>query len=145
MENKELNDVFYEFAKYVRHHHDTGLGGVGINQTEAIAKVRELVTAEVERAKHDPNRQGHYIFVGDVDYLQNIDDLYWSYVMEAVARDSAEYDHYKLEYVKRNMQYASFDKVGIHKMLARADQYARECIARFQPQPQKGEDDVKPN
>jgi len=80
---------------------------------------------------YDPDRLGSWVFVGDAAHLKNLDELYWSYVMEHVASNSASYDHYALEYCKKNMEYAGFDQVGIHKTLARADQYARERIAEL--------------
>lgn len=88
---------------------------------------------EVERAKYDVNRLGTHIFIGDADTIRNLDDLYWSYVAQYVADNSATYDSYKLDYLKKNMEYASFHKVGIHKLLARADQYAKERITQLTP------------
>ena len=78
---------------------------------------------------YDVNRQGSWIFIGDKARLDNLDELYWSYVMEQIAKDSGYYDHYTLDYCKRNMAFAGFDKVGIHILLARADQIAKERIA----------------
>ena len=99
--------------------------------------VRKTVTAltniclEEQKEGYDIDRLGSWVFVGDNARLTNLDELYWSYVMEEVARDSASYDHYELDYCKRNMEFAGFDKVGIHKLLARADQRAKERIAKL--------------
>ena len=84
-----------------------------------------------EDLPYDPNRLGHYVFVGDRDRIKTLDDLYWSYVMEVVAEHdpyAVSTGNYSLEYIKKNMKSASFGSVGIHKILARADQRAKERI-----------------
>jgi hypothetical protein len=107
---------------------------VGHNFEYARKALLEWDAAQVAAARtsgYDPNRQGSWVFIGDGARLENLDDLYWSYVMEEVARDSSPYDHLSLKYCKGNMKYAGFDKVGIHKLLARADQYAKERLAHL--------------
>lgn len=105
---------------------------------EALESRDQRIALEARIEGYDVNRMGSWVFIGDNKVLQNLDDLYWSYVMEQVANDSAEYDKYTLEYCKMNMEYAGFDKVGIHKMLARADQIAKERLATLK-QSQKEE------
>lgn len=83
----------------------------------------EAAKQEAIKIKYDVNAQG--IFIGDAERAIGADRLYWSYVEQFVA----DYDNYSLDYIKGNMPYAGFGKVGIHKMLARADQYAHERIA----------------
>lgn len=108
-------------------------------QIMQLIKFREQhIVSEAREEGYDVNRMGSWVFIGDNKVLQNLDDLYWSYVMEQIANDSAEYDKYTLEYCKMNMEYAGFDKVGIHKMLARADQRAKERLATLK-QSQKEE------
>lgn len=101
-----------------------------------VDKILELfathIAAETKKAElrgYDANRQGSWIFIGDGARLNNLDDLYWSYVMEQIAKF---YDNYTLDYCKHNMKFAGFGKVGIHKMLAQADQIAKERIAHLQ-------------
>jgi len=65
---------------------------------------------------------------------KNLDDLYWSYVTEYCAKQDPyrpDSPFAKTDYLKRNMPYASFSGVGIHKLLARADQHAKERIAKL--------------
>lgn len=84
--------------------------------------------------KYDTNRLGSWVFIGDIDKLNNLDDLYWSYVQEFVANDNPhrEESYEKMDYIKKTMPYASFSSVGIFKLLARADQRAKERIATLE-------------
>jgi hypothetical protein len=106
---------------------------VGAAECEVINRIAAYVAQQVEAATHkegyDPNMLGSWVFIGDEAKLENLTALYWSYVMEDIAAHSANYDHYKLEYVQANMPYAGFDEVGIRKMLATADRQARQKIA----------------
>jgi hypothetical protein len=81
-----------------------------------------------KKSHYDHNRLGTYVFIGDNDRLKTLDDLYWSYVEEFV---STADPFLKLKYIKSKMRYASFNEVGTFKMLARADQDAKERIARL--------------
>ena len=91
---------------------------------------------KVGENRYDVNRLGTYVFVGDADKLKTLDDLYWSYVCEFISDYNGNRPFTKsgkpedeLRYIKSNMEVAGFDKVGLHKMLARANQRAKERIA----------------
>lgn len=119
-----------QLNKYV-----VSIKGNQVTFTEDIwAAISELVDKEINAARkqgYDPNMLGSWIFMGDAARLQNLDDLYWSYVMEIVAEHdpyAVQTGNYSLEYIKKNMKSASFGSVGIHKILARADQRAKEQI-----------------
>lgn len=89
---------------------------------------------EVRKSHYDYNMKGSWIFIGDIDKLNSLNDLYWSYVMEVVAEAdprAVERGIYSIDYIKNNMKHASWGSVGIHKILARADQRAKERIAEL--------------
>lgn len=130
-----------EIAAKLRNHHlpltihaDDSTG----NLDHCVDAIESLLTAKTTEARYDTNRLGTYVFIGDNDRLKNLDDLYWSYVEEYVAANTADYDHYKLDYLKGNMEYAGFDEVGIRKLLATANQRAKERLEQLQ-QPDKEE------
>ncbi len=81
--------------------------------------------------QYDTARLGTHIFIGDNDRIKNLDDLYWSYVQEFVCADNPyrQEPYEKMSAIKKNMRYAGFHQVGLWKLLARADQRARERIA----------------
>lgn len=101
-----------------------------------IDRIMTLIASYTREEGYDPNRLGSWIFIGDNARLKNLDDLYWSYVVEYVEKNSADYDHYELDYLIKNMGYAGFDKVGIHHLLADADQNARKRIQTLQAKPE---------
>lgn len=111
------------------------------NIAEAKAKIEAdyIPRARVMERKegYDPNRLGSWIFIGDKARLDNLDELYWSYVMETVAEVDP---NVKLEYAKQCMPSASFGQVGIFKTLARADQRAKERLAALQQEATDAQD-----
>jgi hypothetical protein len=91
------------------------------------------------REGYDPNRLGSWVFIGDGARLKNLEDLYWSYVMEFASDNNGNQPFTRegsleaeLAFIKRNMEAASFNKVGLHKTLARADQRAKERLAALE-------------
>lgn len=89
---------------------------------------------KVGENRYDVNRLGTYVFVGDADKLKNLDDLYWSYIVEFCAAENPyrpDSQFADIEWCKRQMPYASFNGVGQFKMMARADQRAKERIAQL--------------
>lgn len=108
------------------------------NRQKLLALLHQELAVRERETHYDPNRLGTYIFVGDSERLKTLDDLYWSYVMEFTSDYNASRPFTKdatpeaeLTYIKRNMEIASFSKVGLHKMLARADQRAKERLAQL--------------
>jgi hypothetical protein len=92
------------------------------------------MTQLATKNRYDPNRLGTYVFVGDADKLKTLDDLYWSYVVEFCAAEDPyrpDSPYGDVEWCKRQMPYASFSGVGQFKMMARADQRAKERIAQL--------------
>lgn len=86
---------------------------------------------------YDTNRLGTYVFVGDRDRVENLDDLYWSYVSEYMSDYNGHRPYTRsgkpkdeLKYLKDNMEYASFNSVGLRLTLARANQYAKQRLAK---------------
>ena len=112
---------------------------IALNEVERYKYVQELElychkqVIEARKEGYDHNLLGSWIFIGDNARLNNLDDLYWSYVQEFVAKDNPyrKEPYEKMEYIKKTMPYASFSKVGIFKLLARADQNAKERIAKL--------------
>jgi hypothetical protein len=103
--------------------------------SEIAEKLNAYTTNKINEATkegYDVNRLGSWVFIGDNARLQNLDDLYWSYVVEFCAAE----DPYRpdsqfgdIEWCKRQMPYASFSGVGQFKMMAIADQSAKERLA----------------
>lgn len=123
-----------------------GITGGGIVELDGEIQLRGIAEAkqaielychkqviEGRKEGYDHNLLGSWIFIGDNARLNNLDGLYWSYVQEFVAKDNPyrEEPYEKMEYIKKTMPYASFSKVGIFKLLARADQNAKERIAEL--------------
>jgi hypothetical protein len=100
-------------------------------------EIKSLIASQVQEATkviYDVNRLGTYIFIGDEENMKNMDDLYWSYVIEFMSENdpwSASHDKTFVERQKRNMQYANFGGVGETKALARADQRAKERLSQL--------------
>lgn len=98
-------------------------------------EAKQAIALEINRARYDTERLGTWIFVGDIDKVNNLDDLYWSYVIEFMSENdpwSASHDKKFAERIKKNMQYASFGSVGEQKALAKANQRAKERLATLQ-------------
>jgi hypothetical protein len=110
------------------------VGGTELNENEMVDAILALIKKETDKAHYDINRLGTWVFIGDKAKLDNLDDLYWSYVMELVAENdpyAVSTGNYSLERIKKNMKYANFGGVGLIKMLARADQRAKERLAEL--------------
>lgn len=95
----------------------------------------EAERREARKQGYDPHLLGSWVFIGDNARLSNLDDLYWSYVTEYMAeqdphRPDSIYGN--TDYLKKNMASAGFNKVGLHKLLAKADQRARDRIAELE-------------
>lgn len=111
---------------------------------EAQPKLLALIKSAQQEARkegYNPNRLGSWIFIGDNARLKNLDDLYWSYVIEFMAENdpwSASHDKGFVERQKRNMKYASFGGVGETKALARADQRAKERLTQIESESKNG-------
>ena len=127
--DKALNGLIMQYNQRVKINNPKNL--------DALAKAKTAINLLIDGARvggYDSNRLGSWVFIGDKARLDNLDDLYWSYVMEEVARSdprAVENGTYNPNYIKKNMEYASFGGVGLIKMLARADQYAKERIAQL--------------
>jgi hypothetical protein len=124
----------------------------GVSYANEVDQLVQLVSESMRRREgearkegYDPNRLGSWIFVGDNARLENLDGLYWSYVQEFVANDNPhrEEPYEKMDYIKKTMPHASFSKVGIFKLLARADQRAKERIAELKATIRKEKPDDK--
>lgn len=133
----ELNAILEQYADGEAYAHQEEK--IGITKNEAIQAINKtyIKRSEVQKIRqgYDPNRLGSWVFIGDNARLENLDDLYWSYVMEVVAEHdpySVQNGNYSLDYIKKNMKSASFGSVGIHKILARADQRAKERLKSAQ-------------
>lgn len=94
---------------------------------------------EARKPGYDPNLLGSWVFIGDNARLKNLDDLYWSYIAEEMAQNNNHQPYTRkatpeseLEYLKKNMKFASFNQVGLWLGLARADQHAKARLAQLQ-------------
>lgn len=137
-DNEELRDsirhYFGEQIDYLKVH-DPLVDSVMKLVNAAIIEAEKRAELRGRKEGYDPDRQGSWIFIGDSARLENLNDLYWSYVLQYV-KESNPHDKYKLQYLKNNMPTALdpssfFYGVGVHGLLFRADQHAKERMAQL--------------
>ena len=140
----EIDEILEAYRKNCQRTDDYAERGMHLSQAQAKSELLTLIANREHKARvegYDPNMLGSWIFIGDNARLQNLDDLYWSYVIEFMSeydRWSASHDKRYVESIKSDMPLASFGSVGQQKALAYADQRARERLAALQAEDKGG-------